>query len=141
MLAVTFLILVIERSALAIKKWEASRQQFYTIWQNLTKYSVTFFVSVIERSVLAIMKWQANRISTISYDLTEFDVLTNRILYVSNFLDNLTINTYIRLKKYLLLSGAICYKFHSLMALENHLLTQTLVVEASLFVNCRLSSF
>jgi hypothetical protein len=77
---VTFLILVIERSALPIKKWQVN--QISTISYDLTeidvltKYFVTFLILVIERSALPIKKWQVNQISTISYDLTEIDVLT-----------------------------------------------------------------
>ena len=68
------MILVIERSALAIWKWEINPilTNLYDVteFDVLTKFSVTSLILVIERSALAIWKWEINPISTISYDLT-----------------------------------------------------------------------
>ena len=76
--SVTFLTLVIERSALAIWKWEinwiSTISYSLTEFEVLMKFSVTFLILVIERSALAIWKWEINQISTISYDLTKFDI-------------------------------------------------------------------
>ena len=72
--SVTSLILVIERSALAIWKWEinpiSTISYDLTKFDVLTKFSVTSLILMIERSVLAIWKWEINLISTISYNLT-----------------------------------------------------------------------